>query len=221
MNMPRCHGVTYCIIFQASKCTGRNTHCSPPLHYFAYHHWLNGLKHTPRQRCSENVVLFFRDGKNLSIKHVSPQIQTDIRECLRCSKNSWSPCLFPLLCLPGQPCFSPHGEGAGGGGEFVRDLGVKFQRGSRNPASIILSSGHQAGHFVSNTLRGRESSVKIKRLQSGKNHKNHISSDKLLSRMEKTVFGVVCWEERIFFFFLSGTGALPFDVRIPRLWQVL
>lgn len=75
---------------------------------------------------------------------------------------------------------------------FARDLGVKFQRGSRNPASIILSSGHQTGHFVSNTLRGKEISVKIKRLQSGKNHKNHISSDKLPGRMEKTVFGVVC-----------------------------
>lgn len=58
--------------------------------------------------------------------------------------------------------------------------------------SVILSSGHQTGHFVSNTLRGREISVKIKRLWSGKNHKNHISSDKLPSGTEKTVFGVVC-----------------------------
>lgn len=141
--MPRCHGVTYCIIFEPSKRTCRNTHCSLPLHYFAYHPWPNGLTHTPRQCCLENEVLFFRDGKNLSIKHVSPKIQTDIRECLQRSKNARSPCLFPLLCLPpSQPCFSPHGEEAGGGGEFARDLGVKFQRGSRNPASIILSSGH-------------------------------------------------------------------------------
>lgn len=73
-----------------------------------------------------------------------------------------------------------------------RDLGVKFQCGSRNPASVILSSGHQTGHFVSNTLRGREISGKIKRVQCGKHPKNHISSDKLPSRMEKTVFGVVC-----------------------------
>lgn len=72
-----------------------------------------------------------------------------------------------------------------------RDLGVKFQRGSRKPASVILSTGHQTGHFVSNTLRGREISVKIKRLQSSKNHKNHISTDKLPSGVEKRAFGVV------------------------------
>lgn len=99
-----------------------------------------------------------------------------------------------------------------------RDLGVKFQRGSRSPASVILSSGHQTGHFVCNTLRGREISVKIKRLHRGKNHKNGISSDKLPSGMEKTVFGVVCWEEGTF---LSVTEALPFDVQIPRLQHVL
>lgn len=85
-------------------------------------------------------------------------------------------------------------------------------------ASVILSTGYQSEHFVSNTLRGREISAKIKRLQTSKNHKNHISSDKLLSRVEKTAFGVVCWEDRTF---LSGTEALPFDVGIPRLWHVL
>lgn len=46
--------------------------------------------------------------------------------------------------------------------------------------------------FCSSTLRGRESSVKIKRLQSGKKHKNPISSDKLPSGMEKAVFAGVC-----------------------------
>lgn len=99
-----------------------------------------------------------------------------------------------------------------------RDLGVKFQRGSRNPTSVILSSGHQTGHFVSNTLWGREISGKIKRLQSSKNHKNHISSDKLPSGMVKTGFGVVCGKEHTF---LSGAEALPFDVQIPRLRHVL
>ena len=94
-------------------------------------------------------------------------------------------CQVSLASLPGM------GRGWEAG-MLRRDLGVKFQCGSRNPASIILSSGHQTGHFVSNALRGREISVKIKRLQSGKNHKNHISSDKLPRRMEKTAFGVVC-----------------------------
>ena len=99
-----------------------------------------------------------------------------------------------------------------------RDLGVKFQRGSRNPTSVILSSGHQTGHFVSNTLWGREISGKIKRLQRSKNHKNHISSDKLPSGMAKTGFGVVCGKEHTF---LSGAEALPFDIQIPRLRHVL
>jgi hypothetical protein len=58
--------------------------------------------------------------------------------------------------------------------------------------SVILSTGHQTGHFVSNTLRGREITVKIKRLQSGENRKNHISSDKFPSGVETTAFGVVC-----------------------------
>lgn len=54
--------------------------------------------------------------------------------------------------------------------------------------SVILSSGAQTGHFVCNTLRGKVISAKIKKLQSRKNHKNHISSDKLPSGMEKTVW---------------------------------
>ena len=109
-------------------------------------------------------------------------------------------------------------QGGAGVGVLGRDLGVKFQRGSRNPTSVILSSGHQTGHFVSNTLWGREISGKIKRLQSSKNHKNHISSDKLPSGMAKTGFGVVCGKEHTF---LSGAEALPFDAQIPRLRCVL
>ena len=109
-------------------------------------------------------------------------------------------------------------QGGAGAAVLGRDLGVKFQRGSRNPTSVILSSGHQTGHFVSNTLWGREISGKIKRLQSSKNHKNHISSDKLPSGMAKTGFGVVCGKEHTF---SSGAEALPFDVQIPRLRRVL
>lgn len=81
----------------------------------------------------------------------------------------------------------------------MEDLAVKFPCGNRNPLSVILSTGHQIGHFVSNTLRGREMAMKIKRLQSGENHKNHISSDKLPSGVETTAFGVVCSEEHTFY----------------------
>lgn len=52
----------------------------------------------------------------------------------------------------------------------------------------MLSSEPQTGHFVCNTLRGRVISAKMKRLESSKNSKNHISSDELPSGMEKTVW---------------------------------
>lgn len=75
------------------------------------------------------------------------------------------PASFPFFVGPVSLASLP-GMGRGWGGMLGRDLGVKFQRGSRNPASVILSSGYQTGHFVSNTLRGREISVKIKRQES-------------------------------------------------------
>lgn len=120
---------------------------------------------------------------------------------------------YPTLPHPLTP--ATWGKGRREAGAVVgRDLGVKFQPGSRNPASVILSAGHQTGHFVFNSLWGREISGKIKRLESSKNPKNHISSNKLSSGMEKTALGVGWGEEHTF---LSGTEALPFDVRIPRL----
>lgn len=93
--------------------------CTPPL----FRCRLDGLKHAPRQHCLEKVILSVRDGKDLSLKHISLKNQIDIKECLQCSKNACSPCLFPLLCLPGQPYFSPdveRGREAGGRGVCER-----------------------------------------------------------------------------------------------------
>lgn len=170
VHRPRWHGGggggTYFIISQAEKGTCRNTH-HPPFTSAEYR--LDNLEHAPRQWRLGNAVLFFRDRKNLSLKHVSQlkksiflNNQFDPQECPRWSEKAslpppLPPCLLSLLCLVLTLGFcSGHGEGAGAG-VLGRDLGVKFQCGSRNPASVILSSGQQTGHFVSYTLGAERS----------------------------------------------------------------
>lgn len=56
-------------------------------------------------------------------------------------------------------------------------------------------------------------------MRGAENPKDHISSDKLPSGAEETVFGVVYWEDGAFL--KAATDSLPFDVHIPRLQHVL
>lgn len=226
VHRPRWHGGTYFIIPQAEKGTYRNTH-RPPFTSAEYR--LGNLEHAPRQWRLGNAVLFFRDRKNLSLKHVSQlkksiflNNQFDPQECPRWSEKAslpppLPPCLLPLLCLVLTLDFCS-GMGRGGSRGAGERPWSKVSMWQQEPSICYFKLWTADRTFCFLHTRGREISGKIKRVLSSENHKNRISSDKLPSGMEKTAFGVVCWEEHIF---LSGTEALPFDVWIPRLRHAL